>query len=226
MRSLDSVRSYFNREATRFDAIYEADKPLLQRIGDAIMRGVIAERFQLVMNSITATGQSVLDVGCGSGRYGVAIAKRGAARCMGIDVSEDMIAIARKASDENAVADRCAWEVTDFLSWKSQEVYDSSIAMGYFDYLEDPLPHLERMIRQTRGQVFISFPKRWEIRVPVRMLRFKLESGFVRFYSRTEVVELFKQAGKLEFLSLVDLGRDYIAIYNCDASQVQSAQGR
>ena len=34
MRSLERVNSYFNREAGRFDAIYDRDKPLHQRLVD------------------------------------------------------------------------------------------------------------------------------------------------------------------------------------------------
>ena len=33
MSSLDIVRDYFNREARRFDAIYEKNKPWHQRLG-------------------------------------------------------------------------------------------------------------------------------------------------------------------------------------------------
>jgi len=48
MSSLDIVRDYFNREARRFDAIYEKDKPLHQQLGDAIFRRVILERLGAV----------------------------------------------------------------------------------------------------------------------------------------------------------------------------------
>ena len=221
MRSLDSVRSYFNREAARFDAIYRADKPLWQRIGDALMRGVIHERYRLGLSAIAGSG-SILDVGCGSGRYGIELARRGARRCVGIDVADEMIQIARTEAERAGVADRCVWEVTDFLSWKSDERFDCGIAMGYFDYLEDPLPHLCRLVEQVTGLVFASFPKRWELRVPIRKLRFFLERGYVRFYGEGEVRDLFRQVGSLDYLSLLDLGRDYIALYNADAA----ARGR
>ena len=46
MRSLDLVHDYFDRAAERFDAIYESDKPLHQRVGDALFRQVIHERFK------------------------------------------------------------------------------------------------------------------------------------------------------------------------------------
>ncbi|MSP59301.1 MAG: methyltransferase domain-containing protein [Myxococcales bacterium] len=221
MRSLDSVHSYFDREAERFDAIYDKEKPLHQQIGDALFRRVIHERFSLVLNAIGAPGRTLLDVGCGPGRYGVELARRGAARCLGVDVAQPMIDIATAEAEKAGVADRCAWQVSDFLSWQSDEPFDAVVAMGYYDYLEDPLPHVEKMIGHTRDRLFASFPKRWEVRTPLRVLRFQLARGFVRFYSRPEVIDLFRRAGQLPFLALVDLGRDYLAIYDAGAARAR-----
>jgi 2-polyprenyl-3-methyl-5-hydroxy-6-metoxy-1,4-benzoquinol methylase len=221
MRSLDLVNSYFNREAERFDAIYEADKPLHQRLGDTLFRRVILERYSLVVNAIGGPSSSVLDVGCGPGRYGVELARRGAERCVGVDVAAAMIEIAKTEAGKASVADRCQWVVSDWLSWNSEEQFDAVVAMGYYDYLEDPLPHLQKMIARARGRVFASFPKRWTLRTGLRIVRFKLANGFVRFYSRPEVVELFRRAGQPPFLSLVDLGRDLVAIYDAGASRAR-----
>jgi 2-polyprenyl-3-methyl-5-hydroxy-6-metoxy-1,4-benzoquinol methylase len=221
MRSLDLVNNYFNREAERFDAIYEKDKPLRQQIGDNLFRRVILERYSLVVNAIGAPDAVMLDVGCGPGRYGVELARRGARRCVGVDVASNMIEIARAEAQRANVADRCHWAVSDWLSWSSDEMFDAVVAMGYYDYLEDPLPHLEKMMARARGRVFASFPKRWTIRTGLRIVRFKLARGFVRFYTREEVVGLFRRAGQAQFLSLVDLGRDYVAIYDVGASRAR-----
>jgi 2-polyprenyl-3-methyl-5-hydroxy-6-metoxy-1,4-benzoquinol methylase len=227
MSSLDLVHSYFDREAERFDAIYEKDKPLHQRIGDAVFRRVIHERYSLVVNAINALDRTALDVGCGPGRYGLELARRKLKRYVGVDVSAEMIGIARNEAEKAGVADRFHLEVSDFLSWQSEEQFDAVIAMGYYDYLEDPLPHLTKMLERCRGQVFCSLPKRWEVRTPLRMARFRLANGFVRFYSRADVIDLCRRAmpfpGALAFVSIVDLGRDYIVILNVGGAR--AAQG-
>jgi 2-polyprenyl-3-methyl-5-hydroxy-6-metoxy-1,4-benzoquinol methylase len=217
MRSLELVNNYFNREAERFDAIYEEDKPLHQQLGDTLFRRVILERYSLVVNAIGAPGATMLDVGCGPGRYGIELARRGAARCVGVDVAAAMIEIASAEAGKAGVAARCEWAVSEWLAWKTDEQFDAVVAMGYYDYLEDPLPHLQKMIASARGRVFASFPKRWTVRTGLRIVRFKLAHGFVRFYSRPEVVDLFRRAGQPQFLSLVDLGRDLVAIYDAGA---------
>ncbi len=223
MRSLERVNSYFVREAERFAAVYERDKPLRQRLGDWVFRRVILERYSLVVNAIGAPGASILDVGCGPGRYAVELARRGARRCVGVDVASTMIEIARREAAAAGVGDRCEWAESEFLSYPATESFDAVLAMGYFDYLEDPLPHLSKMIRQARGRVFASFPKRWTLRTGLRLLRFKLARGFVRFYTRGEVLALFRQAGKIACLALVDLGRDYVAIYDAGAAAPRDA---
>lgn len=225
MRSLDLVHHYFDREADRFDAIYERDKPILQRLGDNLFRRVILERYSLVINSIGAPGSTVLDVGCGPGRYGIELAKRGAAHCVGVDVSEAMVEIAAREAKSAGVSDVCEWRRMGFLDMPEGEKFDAIIAMGYFDYLEAPLAHVQKMLRHSKGRVFGSFPKRWTVRTTLRKARFAFERGFVRFYSRQEVLELFREAGRLEFLSIVDLGRDYIAIYDKGAEDKRTTNG-
>jgi 2-polyprenyl-3-methyl-5-hydroxy-6-metoxy-1,4-benzoquinol methylase len=222
MRSLERVHDYFNREADRFDAIYGRDKPLRQRLGDSLFRRVILERYSLVVNAIGAPGASVLDVGCGPGRYGIELARRGATRCVGVDVAAAMIEIAKREAAHAGVAGACEWHLSDFLSFAPSCRFDAVVAMGYFDYLEDPLPHLSKMIHHARGRVFATFPKRWTVRTGLRVMRFRLARGFVRFYSRREVVTLFRQAGQIACLSLVDLGRDYVAIYDAGAAAVKA----
>jgi 2-polyprenyl-3-methyl-5-hydroxy-6-metoxy-1,4-benzoquinol methylase len=222
MRSLERVNSYFDREAERFDAIYDRDKPVRQRLGDWLFRRVILERYSLVVNAIGAPGSSILDVGCGPGRYGIELARRGAARCVGVDVAAAMIDIARREATKAGVSSRCEWAVSDFLSHPSAEQFDAVVAMGYFDYLEDPLPHLGKMIGHARGRVFASFPKRWTLRTGLRLIRFNLARGFVRFYSHGEVLALFREAGHISCLALVDLGRDYVAIYDAGAAAVRA----
>src|SRR5438552_17997670 len=107
MRSLDLVNSYFNREAERFDAIYEADKPLHQRLGDTLFRRVILERYSLVVNAIGGPSSSVLDVGCGPGRYGVELARRGRGGCVGMEVPTPMIGMGKTEGGRSGAAVRC-----------------------------------------------------------------------------------------------------------------------
>src|SRR5438477_13204006 len=113
MKSPELVRKYFDREAGRFDAIYEDRKPWHQRLVDRLFRRVVVERFRLVCNLAPLAGPwSALDVGCGSGRYAIAFARAGAVRVTGVDVSASMIHLAREEAVRSRVEDRCEFFVS------------------------------------------------------------------------------------------------------------------
>ena len=72
MSSPDRVQQHFDKDAVRFDAIYEERKPFHQRIVDHLFRRVVVERFRLVCNLAPSRGEwSVLDIGCEGGRPGL-----------------------------------------------------------------------------------------------------------------------------------------------------------
>jgi SAM-dependent methyltransferase len=180
-------------------------------------RSVVVRRFELVCVLAPLPGRwSVLDVGCGTCRYGLALARLGAARVRGVDVSGAMLDIARAEIGRLGFDDRFELVQGDFLAQRDDERFEVALAMGYFDYLRDPLPHLAKLRSLCTGRLFASFPKRWEWRVPMRRLRFLLTRGFVRFYSHDEVRKLIERAGFApDRVHLVDMGRDWVLVANC-----------
>lgn len=214
MNSTDRVQKHFDKDAVRFDAIYEAAKPTHQRLVDHFFRRVVVERFRLVCNLAPHGDRwSVLDVGCGSGRYGLALAGQGASRAVGVDFSERMIELAREAARKLGLAERCQFEVGEFLAQSLDGPFDLVLGMGYFDYLRDPQPHLRKMVDLCQGTLVASFPKRWEWRAPSRKLRFLLQNAFVRLYSRGDVERLVGEVGlPAERASILSYDRDWILI--------------
>jgi ubiquinone/menaquinone biosynthesis C-methylase UbiE len=215
MESTERVRTHFEKDAQRFDAIYQDDqKSAFSRFVDKYVRGVVVERLHLVRALAPAKGTwSVIDVGCGPGRFSVDLAKRGAARVLGVDISAEMLDLAKRAATSQKVESQCEFVKSSFKDLAVKETFDMSLGIGYFDYLENPIEDLQKMAEVTRGHVIASFPKRYEWRVPVRKVRFMLTGGFVRFYSKAEVLALFAKIGvPPERLYLIDLGRDYVAV--------------
>lgn len=149
-------------------------------------------------------GKSVMDVGCGSGLYVVALKERGARKIVGIDLSANMLESVRRriGSDTNDV-DLIQGE---FIALECEPV-DFTIAMGYFDYIVDPQFHLEKMIRLSRQAVFASFP-RCDWLWPQRWFRYTINGCPIRSYSAKEIRAMAEAAGCTDFeISL--LARDY-----------------
>jgi 2-polyprenyl-3-methyl-5-hydroxy-6-metoxy-1,4-benzoquinol methylase len=185
------VRRYFDRGADRFDLIYRGDKGPLQRLTDRLFRGVVRQRFELILTRCgDVGGRRVLDVGCGSGRYSVELARRGA-EVVGIDPAPAMIRIATAAAGGAGVGDRCRFVQADFLSWQHPEPFDIGLAIGLFDYVELPERFVSRLAGHVHGRVFCSFPVRWTARTPTRWLRLRLNGCPVHFYDRHRVESLF-----------------------------------
>ena len=205
----EAVRRHFDGEAARFDAIYDTEKGVAQRCLDALFRGVVRQRFALTFARCgEVAGQRVLDVGCGSGRYAVEFARRGA-RVTGLDMAPAMLDMARAAAAEAGVGGRCRFEAGDFLQWPAPHGFDICLGIGLFDYVSEPGPFLARMRELTAGRGVFSFPIRWRLRTPTRWLRLKSRGCPVFFYDRRQVEDCLGAAG-WRHVRITKLSRDYL----------------
>ena len=91
----------------------------------------------LVMDALgTVAGSTVLDIGCGTGATCAALADRGAAAVLGVDLSAPMIDAARAANARTEVQFECA----DVLLLDGRQPFDvlfSRFAVMFFD---EPVP--------------------------------------------------------------------------------------
>lgn len=94
------------------------------------------------------TGQAILDVGCGGGRYSIAAALLGAARVVGVDVSVESIADARRrASGLQQVAFHEA--SVDALPFPDA-TFDGVICSGVLHHVADPARAVAEIARVVR----------------------------------------------------------------------------
>ncbi|MGB2698060.1 MAG: class I SAM-dependent methyltransferase [Candidatus Zixiibacteriota bacterium] len=94
-------------------------------------------------------GNHILDVGCGTGRHSVELAKRGY-RVTGVDISSGMLSEARKAAGEAGV--EVDWIHADASKFTSPGSFDAVICLceGAFGLLgrdDDPLEHELSILR-------------------------------------------------------------------------------
>jgi 2-polyprenyl-3-methyl-5-hydroxy-6-metoxy-1,4-benzoquinol methylase len=200
----DSVRELFDSRALRFDSIYGRESKVAAWVNWHVRR-CIYERFDIALReSGNVRGKRVLDVGCGSGRYMIEYAKRGARKVVGLDFSSQMLCLARALAAQEGVQERCEFLEADFRRWEFPERFDVVLAMGVFDYLENPVEFLRRMMALSRGKVIGSFPGKNPLRMHLRKFRYALRNCPVFFYSEREMHQVARTAGltryKLEFI--------------------------
>ena len=153
------------------------------------------DRYRMTLEACgDVSGKSVLDVGCGSGRFMIPLAEK-SATVTGLDPAPSMLKIAEGLSEQHGVRERCRFVTGDVQSFPTGEQFDVVLGVGLFDYLVEPVDALRRMIGMARECVVLTFPFRWTYRAPIRKLRLAMHGCPVYFYSRRQVYDLVESAG-------------------------------
>ncbi|MGO9344026.1 MAG: class I SAM-dependent methyltransferase [Acidimicrobiales bacterium] len=184
--SPSDFRTYFHRRASRFDAFYRSE-PVSRLIG----RGPIFDRLRGAVDLVTGLGaKSVLDVGCGSGPLFGPLADKGI-KVTGIDPAPAMVALARERA--GAFPDLVTVEQRGWEEIKERDSYDAAVALGVFDYVEDPRDLLGRMGKAAPA-VVASFPAPG-LRLDLRKIRYGAHGVGVHGYTQQRLGNLATDCG-------------------------------
>jgi SAM-dependent methyltransferase len=184
-----SVQRHFQKKAASFDDLYE-DERLLQRL---LRPGLFARR-ELARQIVESYERPrVLDVGCGSGRFGEFALAAGASEYVGVDFAEAMLELARKRLDRY---EHARLVHSDFLTADLDGPFDVVVALGFFDYTADPERFVSKIRALCRGSAVASFP-RWDwVKGPIRKLRYEVVNRCPIFtYTGPELEFMFREAG-------------------------------
>ena len=189
-------KDYWDRQVNDFDSIYARSKSRFDNWIDATFRWDMYARFDYTMeNAEPIRDRNFLDVGCGTGRYALEFARRGARRVVGIDIAEKMLAVCEQRARDERLDDRCVFVHTDLTKYPPDEKFDVCIGIGLFDYVREPLPVLIKMREVVTDRAIISLPRFWTWRAPVRRARLALRGCDVYFYTKKHIDTLLQQAG-------------------------------
>jgi 2-polyprenyl-3-methyl-5-hydroxy-6-metoxy-1,4-benzoquinol methylase len=193
---LQAQRAFWNSEADAFQRIYTHRKSKFANTLDQIFRKDMYERFVFTIEHCEPIkGRTFLDVGCGNALYSLELARKGAAKVVGIDISEVMIGLCKQSSENENLSDVCTFIQTDLLDYKPESTFDVSFGIGLFDYISDPLPVLKRMREVSTDRAIMAFPRLWTWRAPIRKMRLARKGCDVFFYSKAKIEKLLRDAG-------------------------------
>jgi len=199
------VKDYFEDIASDFDSYYESPKGIFDRMINAWLRrpGLIKRLKISLEASNPQPGMRILDVGCGSGKFIVECAKRGAEVC-GVDISREMIEIAKDFCEKNNVeAELRIGDATEELP----KGFDVCVALGVFEYFEDPKPILRNMFASTNGggKIIFSVPSLFTFQTPLRNVLLHYRNVKCYYYTKKRVMSLLDDfmddIEKIEFYS-------------------------
>ncbi|WP_254767257.1 class I SAM-dependent methyltransferase [Salinilacihabitans rarus] len=159
-----------------------------------------------VLDAITPVeGRNVLEIACGTGRFTVMLADRGA-DVVGLDISAAMLQQGREKARAAGVSDHL-----EFLRGDAGRLpfpddhFDTVVAMRFFHLADDPEAFLREMRRVAREQIVFDTFNRFSAR---SVYNWALPMGS-RLYSKSEVAVLLAKTD----LTLVDVEDDFLVPY-------------
>ena len=147
----------------------------------------------------------VLEIACGTGRFTVMLAERGA-DITGLDISGPMLQEGRKKAQAAGIDDTLEFMRGDAARLPfPDDHFDTVFAMRFFHLADTPVKFLTEMARVARNQVFFDTFKRFSAR---SLYNWLLPMGS-RLYGNDEVHRIVDDAG----LDLVDAEHDFVVPY-------------
>lgn len=207
------VRQTFENGAKTFDDIYRPSesKSFISKWVDKTFRQSMTLRFYKTLDLLERDDvRTILDVGCGSGRYCKEYLHMGK-RVLGIDVSSNMIDLARAACAPFGSNSDMEFLIGDYVYTPLDETYDAAVLMGLFDYIENPQPLLIKLKQEVSTLILASFPKRFNKLNYLRKYRYKLKRCPLYYYTQEQLADMFQRA-KFSSFELIDSDREYYAI--------------
>jgi magnesium-protoporphyrin O-methyltransferase len=155
-----AIEAYFDRTALDAWRQLTSDAPV-SKIRATVRAG--RDRMRALMASWLPedlTGKRVLDAGCGTGAFSVALARRGA-RVIAVDVSASLVGIARDRLPEDVPADAIDFRAGDMLDPAFGEL-DHVIAMDSLIHYETPdiIDALARLAARTSTSMVVTVAPR------------------------------------------------------------------
>ena len=205
---------FFDGYAQDFNAIYGNRNSAFNRVVNRLFRKAMRLRYEKTLQGCRPVeGRSVLDVGCGPGHYGIALARAGAARVLGIDFAPGMVELAGRNAREAGIGSVCQFVEGDFLAHPLQRDWDYSIVMGFMDYVADSEPVIRKVASVTRVRAFFSFPKDGGLLAWQRKLRYRNRCELY-LYTRDKVEALLRRSGIGRY-TIESADRDFFVTIHC-----------
>jgi 2-polyprenyl-3-methyl-5-hydroxy-6-metoxy-1,4-benzoquinol methylase len=189
----NKTADFFDQYSEQFDAIYGQKNNLFRRTINRFFRQSIMQRYLKTLEQCQPlNNMTVLDVGCGPGHYGIALAKSGAKEVYGIDFAPNMIDIANQHAKADRVEDICHFEVADFFELNNQIQYDYVIIMGFMDYIKDAPALIAKATELSRHKIILSFPCDDGFLAWQRKLRYRFKCPLY-LYNEPQLQNLFNK---------------------------------
>lgn len=193
---------YWNKKLIRWEQnVYEnntRNQNMLEKIANRF-RGILKLRLETAEQLLEPhiKDKIVIDVGCGTGLLAFKLASKGAKKAIGIDISENAVALAKEKSKRLGLDAKCEFINLDVRDPAAKiPVHDLIVGIGLIDYLSKQ--DLEILFSKIKGSKFLfSFPEnKITLRELIHRVYLKLSRcpGYYK-YARSEFDSILKNSG-------------------------------
>ncbi len=156
------------------------------------------DRLLSQLTDLPMEGRLVVEVGAGSGRDSVALARRGA-RVIVVDYVMSSLGVVREQARAAAVGILCVCADGQRMPFRDQ-TFDLVFHQGLMEHFRDPLPLVRENYRVLRpgGHCLIDVPQRYHIYTAVKHVLIGLNRWFAGWeteFSPGELARLMRSAG-------------------------------
>ncbi len=182
-------------EAVEFDNLYgKSWEHKIPYFGRVLREGLERREEGALAVAGDLEGKTILDLGCGVGRFALIAASRGAT-VYGYDISPGAIEIARAKAQEAGLSERSHFESADLANVDFPQA-DVWFDLGCFQYIADISPILRRLTHVPRFFSELPTAGHWQ-NVPRLLYRRLLKGNPYYTYSENRIQDVYSVLGSL-----------------------------
>ncbi|MFC4625131.1 class I SAM-dependent methyltransferase [Daeguia caeni] len=136
-RSSRNIKSHYDLSGELYDLFLDPDKQYSCAYFDppnaTLAEAQLAKKRHIAAKLLVREGDKVLDIGCGWGGMGLYLARHLKANVTGVTLSEEQYGIANKRAEEEGLADRAKFLLTDYRSIHDR--FDRLVSVGMFEHV-------------------------------------------------------------------------------------------
>ncbi len=135
-----------------YDAVYRKGEN--GHYSKLLLGGKITEEKRKILKVVSWKGKRVLDIGCGTGELAYLIAKKGVKEVLGVDYSNEAIAIAQETYQQKNLR----YECVDVSSIKDS--FDVITLVGVLEHIDEPFVLLKKLkaLLKPKGSIIVTCP--------------------------------------------------------------------
>ena len=213
--NIKDIGTFFNGYAAEFSSIYledERPRSLFNKLMDRLFRKDIETRLLDSLNHMRKDSiKSVLDIGCGPGHLVVKLLEI-KKDVTALDIAPNMLDITQMRVDSMKLESSFQTILADYSEHEFSEKFDAISVMGFFDYVEDPVSVLKKLLSDANKEIYISIPGDKGFLAWQRKVRYKRRNCPLYLYSRDSIEQHLKDAGCFEMTEIVDTERGFFLI--------------